>query len=246
MDYRNYQLSRRERIKLWVISFVFMVIVSVLFYDNLWLLMLTPMAVKIFYKPYLNHVLSIKRKIFLNMFKDFLYSISASFSTGRHLLEAMKEARATLKSIYGDEGVLVKEVEHMIALVEHGGMDELQILQEFSDKTNMEDVSNFVITFKGCRDSGGDIVKAVIKGAKAISEKITIDNDIRVMTSQKKFEGRIITFMPILIIVFLRSFSKGYMDIMYGTVAGTLVMTMALLGIFIAYYLIERITTFDI
>ena len=77
-------------------------------------------------------------------------------------------------------------------------------------------------------------------------EKIEIDEEIRVMTVQKIFEGRIISLMPIGIILFLRLVSPEYLQIMYETVTGRLLMTVALACIVYAGYLIRKITFIEV
>ena len=48
--------------------------------------------------------------------------------------------------------------------------------------------------------------------------------------------------MPVLIVLSLRFLSPGYLDVMYGTAAGRIMMTGCLGLVAAAYYSIERIT----
>ena len=79
-----------------------------------------------------------------------------------------------------------------------------------------------------------------------IGEKIAIKKEIAVMVSEKKFEGRIITCMPFVIIVFLRFISPEYLESLYSTWLGRLLMTVSLAAAAAAYYLIERITDIEV
>ena len=63
---------------------------------------------------------------------------------------------------------------------------------------------------------------------------------------QKKYEGRIITIMPVAIILFLQIMSPDYLQVMYSTAAGRILMSLALAAIVIAYFMIERITSIEV
>lgn len=60
------------------------------------------------------------------------------------------------------------------------------------------------------------------------------------------YEGRIITIMPVAIILFLQIMSPDYLQVMYSTAAGRILMSLALAAIVIAYFMIERITSIEV
>lgn len=90
------------------------------------------------------------------------------------------------------------------------------------------------------------MVAAVNKAAAVIGEKIGVEQEIRTMVSQKKLEGRIITAMPLLVILFLQTASPEYLSVMYTTLAGRILMSVAVAAIVGAGIMIERITRIDI
>lgn len=87
---------------------------------------------------------------------------------------------------------------------------------------------------------------AVNKAAAIIGEKINIEREIKTMVTQKKYEGRIITMMPVVIILFLQMMSPDYLEVMYTTAAGRILMSLALGAIVFAYWMIERITDIEV
>ena len=66
------------------------------------------------------------------------------------------------------------------------------------------------------------------------------------MISQKKLEGRLITAMPIFIVLFLQLTSPDYLAVMYESLAGKILMSLALLATVLAYVMIERITAIEV
>ena len=124
--------------------------------------------------------------------------------------------------------------------------NDIAVLRDFEKRSRLEEVSDFVQVYAACRDTGGDMINALNKSARMIGEKIAIKKEIAVMVSQKKFEGRIITCMPFVIIVFLRFISPEYLESLYSTWLGRLLMTVSLAAAAAAYYLIERITDIEV
>ncbi|HZK88432.1 MAG TPA: hypothetical protein VFC27_04680, partial [Anaerovoracaceae bacterium] len=93
-----------------------------------------------------------------------------------------------------------------------------------------------------CKETGGDMEKAIVKTSQIIMEKMNIEKEMRVLSAQKKFEGKLISIMPILVIIFLRITSPSYLEPLYATLAGKIIMSLSLIGMGYAYYLTEKIT----
>ena len=134
----------------------------------------------------------------------------------------------------------------MIYRITEARGNDIAVLRDFEKRSRLEEVSDFVQVYAACRDTGGDMINALNKSARMIGEKIAIKKEIAVMVSQKKFEGRIITCMPFVIIVFLRFISPEYLESLYSTWLGRLLMTVSLAAAAAAYYLIERITDIEV
>ena len=79
-----------------------------------------------------------------------------------------------------------------------------------------------------------------------MTDKITIEREIKTLTAQKRFEGKIISLMPIIIILFLNIVSPAYVAGLYTTLTGRIVMTAALVGIVYAYQMIAKLTRIEV
>ena len=246
MIYSEYSLSKIENRKMMALLIAGVTVISLVFYQNLLPVAFTAVLYKPCKKAYCRLLAKKRRNALCLQFKDFLYSISASFATGRHMAEALSEARHELAKMYGDGDAIMVELDSMIHKIKETGATEVAVLEDFADRAGIEDISDFVQVFRSCRETGGDMVSSINKSAVIIGEKITIENDIRVMVAQKKFEGRIITLMPMAIIIFLRLMSPDYLAIMYDTLMGRILMTAALAATAFAYVIIERITDIEV
>ncbi|MFR5263025.1 MAG: type II secretion system F family protein [Christensenellales bacterium] len=186
------------------------------------------------------------KKKFKNEFKDFLYALSGSFSTGRHLVEALHEVNESLGKMYGNDSQIMTELNTILLQLKLTGYDEIKVLEDFKKRKTVEDVVDFVEMYKSCRDTGGDFAGVLSKGANMIAEKITIDREIEAITYQKKIEGRVIGSMPVILLIFLNIFSPDYILPLYSGLSGHIIMTFALALTIFAFAMIERITNIEI
>ncbi len=242
----SYELNKVERERLLLVLTAAALAIGLLFYGS----MIPVVMVIPFYRPgagyYSRLLLRRRRKQLSLQFKDLLNCLSASFAVGRHMEEALAEARKELRGIYQEQDCIIVELERMLRDIRERGITDIKALEDFARRAAMEDVDIFVQVYRACRETGGDLAGALNKSAEIIGEKMIIENEIRTMAAQKKYEGRIITAMPVVIILFLRAASPEYLEVMYETLAGRSLMTMALAATFGAYLMIERITDIEI
>ena len=245
-DYSVYRPSRKERLRFSVILFCAVLGASYVFYASFIPLLLYPLIYYRAEKMYCDYLAERRKAALLLQFRDLLYSLSASLATGRHMAEALEEAEESLRDIYGGDSELLGEVKDMIRKMKETGESDLAVIEDFARRAALEDVEDFTEVFRACRETGGNLVSAVNKAATVIGEKINIEREIKAMVMQKKYEGRIITIMPVAIILFLQIMSPAYLQVMYSTAAGRILMSLALAAIVIAYFMIERITSIEV
>lgn len=221
-------------------------VIGYLLYRSFLPVFATPFVYLFLIKFVTEHKKKKLRKSFNNEFKDFLYSLSGSFGTGRHLIEALVEAENNLGKVYLQDSQMLREIRQILMQLRLTGYDEIKVLEGFKSRRPTEDVIDFVEMYKSCRESGGDFAGVLSKGATLIAEKLTIDREIEAITYQKKFEGRIIGSMPVVLLAFLNVFAPEYIEPLYEGLSGRIVMTLGLSMTIIAFVMIERITEIEI
>ncbi len=241
-DYQVYILSKKERKNVGVVMTLLLMGISMLFFRNPLMLAALPLALKPGWQLYGNYRRDQRQKALLREFRDFLFSLSASFATGRHMTEAMKEAEAALTHIYGEKSLLGEEIRYMVKAIEETGQSDQKVFCEFAGRTGLEDVQLLSEVYRACRETGGNMAAAVNKASAILTEKINLEMEIQTMLSQKKLEGTIIAVMPAVMIFFLLWMSPDYLEPMYSTVAGRLLMVTALGLNGFAYYWMEKMT----
>jgi len=238
---KKYYKKDGHWVRFLAIGYLVMFSIAQIFYDNILFSCICGLCVFLFIERYKGFLEEKRKRMLRDQFKDFLYSLSASLATGRQLQSSLKEATINLGYIYSADSPLMLELKGMVNSMEENRESEEQILTGFAHRSKVEDISNFVEVYLSCRETGGDLNMVVSNASTILIEKMMIEKDIKVMTSQKKFEGKIISAMPILVIMLLNIASPGYLDKLYETTPGRIIMTIALAGICLAYAWTDQI-----
>ncbi len=245
-DYRNYKLKNREMFILAIFSIAATLLGGFLFYNSLLGTLLAPIVFILLKKP-IEEMLSDKRRIKIrDQFRDVLYSFSSSFAAGAHIEEAMEIASLQIGDIYGEDSDMKKELTHMIKKMREVAGSDVELWNDLAVRSGLEDIEDFSRVFSACRDAGGNLVQAVDRASSLIVEKINIENEMRTLFSQKKTEGRMMGIMPIAMILFLRLTSPSYLDLMYESFLGKILMTVAALAMVYSVYMTEKITRIEV
>lgn len=245
-SYEDYTLTKAEQKKFYIMASIVLFITGMLFYKNIILALLLILAV-IPIKKYYTKIIASKRKSELTVqFKDLLYSISASFATGRSMTSALEEAYENLLLIYKEDDIILIEVKYMCDRLIGNKENEADVLLDFAKRSGIEDIINFMDVYLTCRSTGGDIQKVVNEAASVIADRIDIEKEINTITAQKKYEARILTFIPLALIAFLQFTSPDYIEPLYTTLQGKLIMTGSIGMIVVAFLWSMKITEINV
>jgi tight adherence protein B len=236
---------QREWLAFYLVGYAGFFTVGQIFYGNLIFSSIFGLIIILLSERHKRFLEQKRKNQMRQQFSDLLHSLAASVATGRQLPTAIQEAHENLGFIYHENTPMMVELKLMTKSFAENRDSEEHILSAFADRSKVEEIENFVEVCLTCRVTGGDLHQVIMNASYILMEKISIEREIRVMISQKKFEGKIISIMPILVISSLNLTSPGYLDNLYHTLAGRMVMTVALLGMFAAYVLTEKITNIE-
>lgn len=240
-DYNKYRFTLFEKYKILTIGYVFIFLMSFLFYRSLPFSLIMGFG-SVFFMRFVEDVKVKKRKkLLLLQFKDLLYSLSVSVSGGRQLGIALIEAYHNMRAMYDRKTPLMIELSYIKKSIQENRTSEEYLLMDLAERSHLDDIKNFVNVYKACKTGGGNMDVVITNAGEILIEKIEIEREIETLTGQKKFEGKIIMLMPVLVIIFLNLFSPEYIEILYTCVAGRMIMTTAWVGMLLAYILNEKI-----
>ncbi|MDR1068013.1 MAG: hypothetical protein LBL36_02060 [Clostridiales Family XIII bacterium] len=221
-------------------------LVGILFYHNI-ICAAALAAMSIPCKRFYNEHLAVKFKADMDVrVKDLLASLSSSFATGRHLTEALLEARGDLSLIYGESDVIMRELDEALDRLTVGLESEKTVMLDFAARCGSGDLRNFADVYFTCLTTGGDMMKAVHHSSIQIMDKIEIRRGIDTLIAQKKYETVILAVLPVIIMGFLQLSSPDYMRPLYGTPAGIVIMTAALAVMGFAFVWGQKITNVEV
>ena len=81
---------------------------------------------------------------------------------------------------------------------------DVDVLRNFAERSDIRDIKDLVMVCDTCKNTGGNFTAAVNKCADIIGDKISLEKDLKMISSQKMFEGRIVAITPFLIIFFIK------------------------------------------
>lgn len=245
-SYDEYIFTRNQTIIIYTFIALGGVILSLFFYRSIiFAVVILPFTKKI--KAWVGEQLIDKRRReLLEQFKDFLFVASTSIGSGHSMKDAVRDSIPEIISIYGEDAILVKELQVIDRRLNQGHESDTGVLMDFAIRSKQEDIIDFVTIYSTCKRTGASLIIALNRAASVIIDKMTIEKEIRELVRSKRNEGMIIFTMPFVIIVFLNIFSPDYISPLYTTWAGRIIMTGTIaMNIFI-YSVIRKIIRVDI
>lgn len=227
-DYRIYAAVRKERAKYFMLCCTGLAFTGWLFFDSFIAAAALSAAAIPLEKIWRRSRSEARRRELAVQFKDLLFSLSASFQAGRHMREAVSEARRNLSEIYAASAPINIELDLMERRMGAGGESERTVLLDFAKRSGIEDARNFADVYYTCLTTGGNLCSVVNRTAEVILEKMAIRREQETMMAQKKYEAKLLTVVPFLILIYLRVSSPAYLEPLYGTAAGLCIMGIAL------------------
>lgn len=246
IDYDVYIMSKSEKTINIILACAVLFGIGYLCYRSIILSALL-MIVSVKWPPMRVKQIIAKRHTDLSIqFKDMLYSLSSSLSAGKSIEMGLKESLQDLRIIYPDEDTyIIQELAYIVRGIEMNETVE-DMFAQFAERAHNEDIENFVDIFKTCKRTGGDMVQVIKTTSQTIGEKIEIKQEIQTMISGKKFEFKALMAMPVFLILLLSVSSADYMEPVFETLLGHIVMTVAIIMFFIAYLVGSKIMDIDV
>lgn len=229
IDYRTYKLTSQEKIKYVAQASIFLFAVGIVFFSNFFLGLILASA-SVYYPKYKVRELIKKQKHELNLqFRDALYSLSTALNAGVSLENCFRAALKDLRVIYHeDDTYILKELLLICRRLEINESIEA-CLKDLAERSGLEDIHNFAETITICKRCGGSLVEVIKNTSNIIRDKIDICNEIELSLTKQKYEHKVLNVMPMIFIGLMKFGGSGYMDPLYSSVKGYLIMTAALM-----------------
>ncbi len=164
----------------------------------------------------------------LRDFRVVLDSLSVSLKAGYSVERAIPEAGQSLEQILGAKNEMTRKWQRMSQRLTLK-LPADQLLMEFAGHCDAEEIHSFAEVFASGKRLGGNLGRMAGETAEAISRKIEVEEEIQTVLASKKLEQKVMSVMPLLIILYMRLTSPGYLDVLYHSLFGAGVMTVFLI-----------------
>ena len=226
-----------------VVALIFLI--SYAFYGSLiFSIFLSPLMLS-FLKEELQKKKANKDRAYLGKFKEALLSISFALDVGYSIENSFKEAYKELEKSFGKNDEITKDFKTIVLRLESNENIE-DLLTDFATKSENEDINYFAEVFRYAKRTGGNLIEIIKNTTKHISEKWAVSNEIKTMISAKKMEQKIMSYIPIVIIFYLKLTAAGYLDCLYFNPLGIIIMTISLIIYAISVLLSKKIMDIEI
>jgi len=186
-----------------------------------------------------------KKQEFLSQFKEMIQTISSALNTGYSIENAVKESQKELKLLYSEKEMISKELAMLVRKLRMQIPVE-QAMEEMAAKVELEDVETFAAVFVTAKRSGGDMIAIMRNTSGQIADKIDVRREIDGVLAAKRYEFKIMSGIPYIIIAYMSLSFPEFMTCLYGNGIGIGVMTVCLMVYIGAYYLGARLIEIEV
>lgn len=239
-----YKVSKKEKAVVIMVIFMAIIIISILFYGTIYaVVILLPLGVPI-YREQKRRIINKKKKELKVQFKDMLMVMSDSLKTGYSVSNALKESYKDMVSMYGRYSYICEELRIMISKIKLNVREE-DIFKDFAKRTGLREAILFSRIFSVAKRTGGNMTEVIGSVTDSIVLKENVREEIEVSTTEKKTEQKIMTLIPMALILYVKMMSPDFLNIMNETNAGRIVMTICLVLYVLAFLWAQKIVEFN-
>ncbi len=232
-DYRSYHFTWKDWVEYLVRIAIKGMIIGYLFYDSLEMCIICIPFFVVDYREMKKDKLKKQKRELTLQFKSMMEALVTSLTAGYSLERAFSDARQDMAFIYKEDAMIFRELDEIIAGLKVNIPVE-KLLKDFGDKSGVEDIQNFANVVTAAKRSGGNLIRIIEKTVRSISDKISLEEEMETMITGKKLEEKIMMVMPYGILLYLRISNGGFLDVLYHNVFGIVLMTVFLMGVYLA------------
>lgn len=199
-DYDIYEMNMKEKIIGYCVCAVAAGVAMQIFF-RFWIFsLISGAALGIIGIRIYRGMLNKKRKENLVIqFRDMLGAVATSIGSGRNIPDSFQDAYVEMKQQYGENACIVEELSSILSGLRNNINIEA-LLTDFANRSHQEDIQSFADIFKVANRRGGSISQIILETKELISDKISVELEIRTMISGKSNELNIMIILPLIVV----------------------------------------------
>lgn len=243
--YNQYVFSRTEKLKHLILGCMYFFAMGMIFFDHMLLACIACSLVFFYMKERKEDAIKKRKEILREQFKEGMYALGSALSAGRSVEQSYMQSLGDLKLIYKEDSDIIKEWQLICYKLSMNETVEAA-MTDFSERACIEDIDNFHSVFVMAKRSGGNLIEIISETSKLINEKIEIQKEIDILIVQKQFEQKILSYIIPGMIVFFGMVSPDFLEPLYTTLSGRIIMVVALCMYLISNRIGKKIVTIEV
>lgn len=226
-DYGNYRLSLREIVQFLLEAAGICAVTNYLFYKS-WAVFVFMLPLIFFYVKMRKKKRELKRrKELYYQFKDALNALRVGIAAGYSLENAVGEAQKDLVRIYGENACISREFSYIKNQINFRIPIE-ELFYDLGIRSRNGEILNFSEILVQSRRMGGNMKEILQNCIRTMEEHMDAEKEIDAVLGARKMEQKIMSLIPLGIILYLQAASPEFIGILYGNLMGAGVMTLCL------------------
>lgn len=204
-----------------------MLVILYLFFDDLRLSVLGLVGLYPYYRWIARIKIKERKHQLRQEFKECLGILSTYLVSGYSPEKAIGESKKQIIHLQGKNSLMLTEFNRLTHGLERGIPLE-KLLKDFAQRSHQGDIELFVKIFCIGRQLGGNLNQILVSSILQIQGKIKIQEEIGATIAQKNLERKIMNYIPLAIIAYIRIFSGDFLKGIYHTPIGYILMSISL------------------
>ena len=234
------KMSLREWICVLLIGIGLTGVIAYLFYHSLWGMVISPVLCVLVKRKWVNKKEKEKKQQIREHFMQGLQVLNESLQAGFSMENAWKEVEKEILLLYKESSVFYQEIRQMNRSVTFN-MSIESLFSKIAYRLEVEEMVNFAQIMEYGKKNGGNWKRLIEDTVLRMLERYETQKEIEVMVAAKKMEQQIMNVMPLGMLLFLQYSSWDYMQVLYESFLGNLIMTICLAIYGVALVLSQKI-----
>lgn len=121
-----------------------------------------------------------------------------------------------------------------------------EVLREFSERADDEDIDIFITALIIQKQVGGNLAEVLNKIEHTIRERVRIKGEITTLTAQQKLSGVILVLLPIAVAFVIFLISPDYISLLFQELIGWILVGIAIVLMIIGIIIITKIVNIEV
>ena len=220
-------------------------LLAYLFYDS-WIagVVLLPIGIGYFHQ-WREECCRKKELEFRIQFRDAMQIMASSLKVGYSVENAIRSTEKELQTLHPKTSRICQEFELMIHKLNMNQTAE-QVLWSFAKRVQQEDVEDFAVVFATSKRMGGDSITILKESVRMIGDKMEVEREIQTILAAKNLEFQMMCIIPLGMVLYMRFAFPEFLSVLYGGVAGIVLMSVCLIVYIAAYYLGRKMVRIEV